>query len=58
MTTPRPTLRERRLLDLTRRDAVLAVSWLSQDGDGNGLEYGLHTYRGNAAIENTLYKEC
>ncbi|HIW30381.1 MAG TPA: GntR family transcriptional regulator [Candidatus Luteococcus avicola] len=53
-----PTLRERRLLDLTRRDAVLAVSWLSQDGDGNGLEYGLHTYRGDAAIENTLYKEC
>lgn len=52
-----PTLRERRLLDLTRHDAVLAVTWLSHDEQGAALEYGEHTYRGDATIENVLHRE-
>lgn len=42
------TARERRLLDLTRVDAVLTVLWLSKDVEGRGLEYGEHSYRGDS----------
>lgn len=48
------TARERALLDLTDRDAVLDVTWLSHDADGAALEYGRHTYRGDAVLDNVL----
>lgn len=52
-----PTSRERRLLDLTRHSAVLAVTWLSHDADGEALEYGEHTYRGDShVLDNTLHR--
>lgn len=54
-----PTLRERRLLELGKRDAVLTVAWLSHDAEGNGLEYGEHTYRGDShVLDNTLHREA
>lgn len=50
-----PTARERRLLGLTRGDAVLTVQWLSHDANGVGLEYGEHSYRGDSyVLDNTL----
>ncbi|MEL4358959.1 MULTISPECIES: GntR family transcriptional regulator [unclassified Luteococcus] len=50
-----PTARERRLLGLTRADAVLTVQWLSHGADGKGLEYGEHSYRGDSyVVDNTL----
>lgn len=53
-----PTARERALLDLVRTDAVLAVTWISHDADGNALEYGQHTYRGDSfVLDNTLRRE-
>ncbi|MGO4957495.1 GntR family transcriptional regulator [Luteococcus sp. Sow4_B9] len=49
------TARERHLLDLTRADAVLTVEWLSHDAEGNALEYGEHSYRGDSyVIDHTL----
>ncbi|MEL4503325.1 GntR family transcriptional regulator [Luteococcus sp. H138] len=50
-----PTARERRLLGLTRADAVLTVQWLSHDANGMALEYGEHSYRGDSYVmDNTL----
>lgn len=53
-----PTARERRLLDLARSDAVLTVLWLSHDADGQALEYGEHSYRGDSyVLDNTLRRD-
>ncbi|GAA1389649.1 GntR family transcriptional regulator [Luteococcus peritonei] len=52
-----PTGRERRLLELPRHAAVLAVTWLSHDAEGQALEYGEHTYRGDSQVlDNTLHR--
>lgn len=50
--------RERRLLELPRTSAVLAVVWLSHDAAGNALEYGEHSYRGDQyLLDTTLHAD-
>ena len=52
------TSRERRLLDLPRTSAVLSVIWLSHDGQGEAIEYGEHSYRGDQyVLDNTLHSD-
>ncbi|MGL5406045.1 MAG: GntR family transcriptional regulator [Propionibacteriaceae bacterium] len=50
------SVRERRLLLMTRADAVMHVQWQGFSADGTTLEYGEHSYRGDSFILDNMIR--
>ena len=50
------SVRERRLLAMTRADAVMQVHWQGFSSDGTTLEYGEHSYRGDSFILDNMIR--